>query len=102
MPVQIDFEATTLNADGTGGFLRLTNPERDEDYASWPFHVRPDDHPLAGETNVWEWDNPDDPLDSISLSPSLKLTWDEPNTFHVFVDAGEIEHCGDCQCGCQP
>lgn len=103
MSVQINYDApgTGIGDGGRSGFLILDNPDREISYASWPFHVNPDEHYLADETHVWEWENPDDPIEDITLSPSLKLEWDEPNTFHIFIRDGEVEHCGDCQCGCQ-
>lgn len=104
MTVEIDFEhpGTGLDEGGESGFLMLHNPEKDETYASWPFHVIPSEHYIHGpDAPVWKWENPDDPIADITLSPSLLLEWDDPNTFHIFIRDGEVEHCGDCQCGCQ-
>lgn len=103
MTVQIDWEhpGTGLDDGEESGFLMLHNPEDDVDYASWPFHVTPSQHYMHGDGHVWEWRNPEDDIENITLSPSLLLTWDDPNTFHIFVRNGEIQHCGDCQCGCE-
>lgn len=102
MTVQIDFDSpgTEVDDGGESGFLILRNPERDEHYASWPFHVNPDAHHLSEATNVWKWENPSDPIEDITLSPSLRLDNDSLGSFHIYIRDGEIEHCGDCQCGC--
>ncbi|MWG36573.1 hypothetical protein [Halomarina oriensis] len=99
MTVQIDFEAS--NTTGEYGNLRLRNPERDCDYASWPFVAdgQEADRRTADGNTTWHWTNPDEPLGDITLAPSLKLDWDEDG-FHIFVRDGEIEHCSDCACGC--
>lgn len=100
MAVQIDFDSpgTEINDDGKSGYLILHDPEKDESYASWPFYARDYEGPRI--STHWTWENPDDALSEITLSPSLMLQWDEPNTFHVFIRGGEVEHCSDCQCGC--
>lgn len=99
MTVEIDFERSTINdGDGVGGWLVLHDPDKDEDYASWPFYAA--DYDGDRVDMHWTWENPDAPLEDITLSPSLVLEQDDPNTFHIFVRDGEIEHCGDCQCGC--
>lgn len=103
MTVQIDFDSdgTALDSGEKSGFLILTNIEKGENYGSWPFHVTPEEHYIHGvDSPVWKWQNPGEPLENITLSPSLKLEWDEPNTFHIFIRNGEVEHCSDCQCGC--
>lgn len=102
MVVEIDFDhGGTGIDDEMSGFLMLKNDEREESYASWPFHVNPAEHYLHGEAHVWEWKTPDKPIEAITLDPSLKLEWDEPNTFHIFVRDGRVHHCGDCKCGCE-
>ena len=103
MTVEIDFghPGTGLDDGERSGFLILRNPEREENYASWPFHITPPEHYMNDGGHVWKWENPGDPIEEITLSPSLLLEWDEPNTFHIYVRGGEIEHCGDCQCGCK-
>lgn len=104
MVVEIDYDhdGTGVDDDGEGGFLILKDPDKGMTYASWPFHVTPSQHYIHdSDVHVWKWENPDEPIEDITLAPSLKLEWDDPNTFHIFIWDGEVEHCGDCQCGCQ-
>lgn len=103
MPVEIDFEhpGTGVEEEGVHGFLILHDPEKEVSYASWPFHINPSEHYMADSGHVWEWKNPGQPIEDITLSPSLLLEWDEPNTFHIHIRDGEVQHCADCQCGCQ-
>lgn len=101
MTVQIDFDhpGTSIDNGGESGFLMLHNPESGDDYASWPFHTHPNEHYMS-DTNVWKWENPNEKLENITLSPSLVLEWGEPNTFHIYIKDGEVIHLNDCQCGC--
>ena len=99
MTVQIN--GGRIRDDGTGGVLYLGHSDG-SDYASWPFHINGEDSNMPGE-NVWDWENPneaDGPHD-VTLSPSLKYEGGIGPNFHIFIRNGEIEHCGDCRCGCQ-
>lgn len=100
MTLQIDLSQSCIHGSGDHGHLVFVEPETDSDYASWPFHVDGEAGGLAYE-NVWTWDNPDDALEDVTLSPSLKYEGGIGPSFHVFVRDGEIEHCSDCECGCQ-
>jgi len=97
MTVEINHEATRTVGGGGRGFVNLTDTDGTK-YADWPFYS--ESYKGSKIEPYWTWENPDDPLEDITLSPSLILEWDEPNTFHIFVRGGEIEHCSDCQCGC--
>ncbi len=96
MTVKIDWVKS--HADGDRGALILYNDETDTHYGSWPFKTNPD---FAGEKHIWKWETPDAPLEEITLSPSLRLDNEVLGPFHIFVRDGEIEHCGDCKCGCE-
>lgn len=98
MVVEIKLDNTRLVGEGDRGFLNLQDEDKDEDYASWPFYSK---HYEGSKMEPhWTWENPDEDLENITLSPSLILEWDDPNTFHIFIKNGEVEHCSDCQCGC--
>lgn len=100
MSVEIDLDRSVVSDDGLGGWLVLVNPEKEIDYASWPFSV-PSERDQIPDANEWDWKNPDDSLEDITLSPSLKLEWDDDKyPFHIFIRGGDVDHCGDCKCGC--
>lgn len=101
MTVEIDFDATGINDDRTGGWLDLHNPDEDVTYGSFPIHEDGDESDHVAGRPIWKWENPDDPVEDMTLHPSIKLDWEE-NGFHIFVRDGEIDHCGDCGCGCNP
>jgi len=98
MPVVIG--GGRIRDDDKGGVLYLSHTDG-SDYASWPFHVDGEDSQMPGE-NVWTWQNPeqaDSPFE-VTLKPSLKYDGDMGAHFHIFIQNGEIQHCGDCKCGC--
>jgi len=99
MTVQINWEHSRITNEEERVELILENPEKDESYASWMAYS--DKWEGNKIDTFWTWENPEEPIEDVTLSPSLKLNWDDPNTFHIFVKNGEIEHCGDCQCGCK-
>ena len=103
MTLQIAFDApgTSLTDDERGGTLILREPDSGSDYATWSFHVDGEDSNMPGP-HVWEWENPDEPIEDVTLSPSLRYQGGIGPDFHVFIKNGEVEHCGDCQCGCRP
>lgn len=103
MTVQIDWARSRIPADGGEGSLFLVNSATGDDYHHWPFYDDPeraDEFSATGDTNAWHWENPDDDPQDITLSPSLKYDGGIGPNFHIFVRDGEIEHCGDCKCGC--
>lgn len=100
MTLEIDFDHPgTCIINEKRGSLILKEPETNSDYASWEFHVDGDDADLP-YPNVWTWENPDDPIEDVTLSPSLQYRGGIGPDFHVFIKDGEIKHCRDCQCGC--
>jgi len=98
MTVEINFENSNIRGDGKIVELNLEDTDKDNNYASWMGYAESYEGPKI-DTH-WTWENPDEPLENVTLSPSLILKQDDPNTFHIFIKNGEIEHCGDCQCGC--
>lgn len=96
----VQYSVQSVRDDRTGGFLHITEPDTDSDYASWPFHVDGEGDDMPGE-NVWVWENPDESTDELTLSPSLRYEGGIGPHFHIFIKGGEIEHCGDCECGCK-
>lgn len=90
-----------IRDDNTGGVLYLAH-EDGSDYASWPFHVNGEGGNMPGP-NVWVWENPEEATrpHEVTLSPSLKYEGGIGPNFHIFIKNGEIEHCGDCKCGCK-
>jgi hypothetical protein len=79
-----------FDLDESGHFWRLTFPYRS---------VEKDDEPWFGNPNggewsrrpIWKWQNPNDPLDEMTLSPSIGKQSDGEMDFHCYVRNGEIE-----------
>lgn len=74
---------------------------RDDTYAeTWRFPFRAPDkggvlvdedtgQPPDGKPPIWEWVNPDDPVDEITLRPSIRFD----GNFHVRVVDGDVVDC---------
>lgn len=96
MTVYIAFEQSRL-LEGEHVTLVLRDDETGESHGSFRAYAPgarvpgPDD-----EETWWDWGNPNAKLEDVTFSPSLRL----PGEFHIYVRNGEIEHCGDCPCGC--
>lgn len=95
----VEIHGGRMRDDGKGGVLYLVNSDG-SDYAAWPFHIDGEDSDMAGE-NVWTWENPEvTSYRNVTLSPSLKYEGGIGPNFHIYIREGEIEHLGDCACGC--
>jgi len=96
----VQFHVSRIRDDRTGGTIIIKDPQTNSDYARWTFHVDGEDSNMPGE-NVWKWENPNEDKSNLTLSPSLKYEGGIGPHFHIFIRDGEIEHCGDCECGCE-
>lgn len=69
-------------------------------------------HAFADESNAdppetanatWQWENPSDPPEEATLSPSVEIPAggsDSEKTYvHGWVRNGEFEHAANCRCG---
>lgn len=98
MTVEIDFGRSYLNRNIGKATVYLIEPETDSDYHSFSAYTdaydgnRVDPH--------WTWENPDADLLDITLSPSIAHWGSIGPDFHIYIRNGEIEHLGDCECGC--
>lgn len=102
MTVQIDWGRTYITEDS--GVLYLTHSETGDDYAAWQFFAdqrKVNEYNSKWSSESWKWENQGCDLRDLTLSPSLKYEGGIGPNFHIFVRGGEIEHCGDCQCGCE-
>lgn len=101
MTVEINWARSWINREDGHGTLYLEND--DADYAAWKFYEdseRVQEFNSTGDTVSWQWENPGCDVQDITLSPSLKYEGGIGPNFHIFIRNGEIQHCGDCQCGC--
>ena len=99
MVAKINFEKSSTDpAEGICS-LRIDNPDKDGGDSLGSFRGYADGGP--SDEVWWTWENPNEPLEDVTFSPSIILHFGDTQAFHVFVRDGELDHCGDCQCGCQ-
>lgn len=92
------------------GFIELRYPREDEPFdpetdgqywrLSWPFRdhredglwfARPDGEKWE-RSPVWEWENPEEPVENITLSPSYGMKNDDGSWhIHCYIRDGEVE-----------
>lgn len=102
MTVQIDWADSTADADEGVCWLTLTNPEKPGGDHLGSFAGYADNSVVPDDSGVWwTWANPSEPLENVTFSPSLIHHVGDKQMFHIFIRGGEIEHCGDCECGCR-
>ena len=99
MTAQINFEQSSVDRDAGICWLHIDNPDKDGGDFLGSFQGYADGGP--SDETWWTWENPDDPLEDVTFSPSIILHFGDTQMFHVFVRGGELDHCGDCNCGCQ-
>lgn len=73
-----------------GYFWRMTFPYRDKRRDEHPWFRFPEEE--KGKRHpIWKWENADEPLDNMTLSPSIGKSNDGEMVFHCYVRDGKIE-----------
>lgn len=102
MVAEINFDQSGIARDAGICWLHIDNPDKDGGDVLGSFQGYADgDGPSDGTETWWTWENPDEPLENVTFSPSIILHFGDTQMFHAFVRDGELDHCTDCKCGCR-
>ena len=98
MTATINFDHSSADREAGICWLHIDNPDKPGGDFLGAFQGYSDEG--SPDETWWTWENPDEPLESVTFSPSIILHFGDTQMFHVFVRDGELDHCGDCECGC--
>lgn len=85
-----DDQPDEFRPDEDGYYWRLTFPYRSVEKDSPPWLGAPERDKWS-KRPIWKWQNPDEPLEQMTLEPSIGLRGDDGIRFHCYVRNGEIE-----------
>lgn len=85
-----DDQPDEFRPDEDGYFWRLTYPYRSIEKDEHPWFGRPDAEDFHRRP-IWKWQNPDEPLDEMTLNPSIGKRSDGEIDFHCYIRNGEID-----------
>lgn len=102
MTVEIDWERSEIVKPGEECSITTVNPDNLGGDTPYTIHAfAKGSEPQDSMSTWWTWENPGEPLRDVTLSPSIILHFGDSQQFHIYLRGGEIEHLGDCQCGCE-